>query len=195
MSTAELKAAFEAASKKSLAAQAVADRAFKRYQKSLESDSTEAPWGLAECLETYLDGSRIENTRGYEFLKLVFPPYSALGKNGSYWSDTNQYVLTVTLKYGSTHDEVEDLALKLEAILWAIKPGKDGAKRFSVSEDTLCEYGIYQIEHRSEEWALTKTTYGSTRDVTTGDLRGVLNYCLAHHPKDAPRSESIWDDD
>lgn len=69
--------------------------------------------------------------------------------------------------------------------------------RIGVFEHTLSEYGSYAITWMpggEPEARLTKTTYGSERDVpkAAGDLASVLAYVALHHPYTDPNPDSRW---
>jgi hypothetical protein len=131
--------------------------------------------------EWLLDGSFYSSLQYNESVKQL----EILGlTRGGYFSTTQQYCLNIKIRRNNK-EEVDRMFNSIQLLLPYLKPVEKDYIILEISEETLCEHGVYslKIEASSKEKSkVTKTTYGFERVIKEfSTLKEALEYISIHH--------------
>lgn len=94
---------------------------------------------------------------------------------GSYNSNSNQYILNIAIEFDN---QIKSTAEYIDTVLPYIK----GKVYFSLSENTLAEFGVYSVSTENNKFVLNKTTYGCTKTLHTFDNSlELIEYIAMYH--------------
>lgn len=174
-------------------AEARFSRIFNAQRKIIEAEEAKVEMTLERALETFLPGSGIENSAGYQWLqnRTWKGEWAKTGiMTSGYWVATGQRVIQVGIPNSATDEKLDELAKILnDEIIPILKPGVLGddhrmkadygdAKVIDVFDDDCGESHDYKLMILPNgEVHVTNARYYYSGDGSTiykGDLRGAL---------------------
>jgi hypothetical protein len=196
----EIEAAIEAARAELKVANDKFQRTFnvlnKKYQV-LKSAELAATGTLADLLQTYT--AMGSNDIGYQQLKDRTEKGEwmgqGLGFHGCYWSETNQYCLTVMMRWGWGATEIQETIKVIDSVMPFVTPG---------AIKHLPDYKVLNINFGGETklvlrpdgtWALQSEKSWSKRSSMEGTLEEILQYLTSNAEIGRPHEESDEDEE
>lgn len=109
--------------------------------------------------EWVLGCSLNESTVRYKFAHEVIDKMAGIIYSGCHNGKTNQLVLIVSVKKGSSDEHLQKIKASLDFVMDYLLPDEDGWVHFSVSEITCGEHGVYYFLFKKDKSKIKISKY------------------------------------